>query len=280
MDMTREEQLFFCKKCTHRDFHLTEGILCKLTGAKANFEETCPSYKLDKEKINSIQPSEAVRPNLQRAIWAQNLIWVVLFIQLLSITSSYLQYNLLQDLNAEIFVSDEDLDMNDMREGLIALLYLVVYIASGIVFIQWFRRAYFNLSLRTRCDYNEGWAAGGWFVPILSLFRPYQIMNELQEKTVGLVNKRSQQSLENKSGPILGLWWALWIISNFIGQFALKAAFKADTIETLTNSTIADMILGAIDIPMGILVVMLIKSWMTKEELLLDLERKESQFLV
>lgn len=275
--MTREAQLFFCKKCTNRDFHLTEGILCKLRGVKADFEETCPDFDLDKEKVSSIQSSEVIRPNLKRAMWAQNLIWIVLFIQLLSLTSSYLQYNLLQDLNADIFVSDEALDMNDMREGLIGLLYMLVYIASGIIFIQWFRRAYFNLNLRTRCKYSEGWAAGGWFVPILSLFRPYQIMTELHEKTADLINKRSQLRIEDNSGPIIGIWWGLWIISNYIGQYALKAAFKADTIETLINSTIADMALGIIDIPMGILVVMLIKSWNKKEEILVDLERKELQ---
>jgi len=277
--MTREEQLFFCKKCKNREFNLTEGVLCKLTGKKADFEETCPSYELDKERETKIIPSttHTIRPNLERAVWAQHLIWAVLFVQVLSTVSSFLQYNLLQDLNADIFVSEEDLDMNDLREGLIGILSLIIYIISGIVFIRWFRRAYYNLKLRTKCRFDEGWAAGGWFVPILSLFRPYQIMSEIQTKTTNLINKQVQNKIIDTTGPIIGIWWTLWIVSNYIGNYTLKALFKEETIEVLINSTIADIAMGLIDLPMGILAVMLVKAWSKKETLLLELERKNTQ---
>jgi hypothetical protein len=279
--MTREERLFFCKKCKNRDFHLSEGILCKLTGKKADFEESCPNYELDKERETKIQPSptKSIRPNFERAKWAQNLIWVVLGVQIMSIISSYLQYELIHSLNTHEIITNNELEANDLREGIIGILYLAAYITSAIVFIQWFRRAYYNLSLRIKCQYTEGWAAGGWFVPFISLFYPYRIMSELQEKTTRLINQKSKHKIENNTGVIIGIWWTLWIISNFIGQYAFKAAMKSDTLESLEDSTIADMILGVIDIPMGILAVMLIASWSKKEEQLLELERKSSQLL-
>lgn len=274
--MTREERLFFCKKCTNRDFHLTEGILCKLTGKKATFEGTCPDYELDKKRLIKIQPVAAIRPNKNRALLAQNLIWAVLIMDLVTIISSYMQYDLLHLLKDDVFIFDDVLESNDMREGIVALLYSVIYIISAVTFIQWFRRAYYNLNNRTRCQHSEGWASGGWFVPILSLFRPYQIMKELHEKTVYLIKQRSQQTIEDNSNIIIGFWWGLWILSNYIGRYSFKAAFKADTIDALIESTIADMILSAVNIPLGILAILLIKSFAKKDEQLLELERKDA----
>ncbi|MFI8606354.1 hypothetical protein ACIGCP_17945 [Cellulophaga baltica] len=53
--MTREEQLVFCKKCTNRTLDMQQGMLCNLTGLKADFAPTCLNYTLDisiEERLN------------------------------------------------------------------------------------------------------------------------------------------------------------------------------------------------------------------------------------
>ncbi|AIY14106.1 MULTISPECIES: hypothetical protein [Cellulophaga] len=53
--MTREEQLVFCKKCTNRTLDMQQGMLCNLTGLKADFAPTCSNYTLDtsiEERLN------------------------------------------------------------------------------------------------------------------------------------------------------------------------------------------------------------------------------------
>ncbi|MEQ6122474.1 hypothetical protein [Reichenbachiella sp. MALMAid0571] len=45
--MTREEHLTFCKRCTNRTMDLQQGLLCNITGQKANFEGNCESFHLD-----------------------------------------------------------------------------------------------------------------------------------------------------------------------------------------------------------------------------------------
>lgn len=45
--MTREEQVVFCKKCTNRKLDMQQGMLCSITGEKANFAPTCRDYNLD-----------------------------------------------------------------------------------------------------------------------------------------------------------------------------------------------------------------------------------------
>jgi len=53
--MTRQEHLKFCKTCTNRDMDLKVGLICKLTGSIADFENECESYNKDEvaiEKMN------------------------------------------------------------------------------------------------------------------------------------------------------------------------------------------------------------------------------------
>lgn len=45
--MTREEQLAFCRKCTNRKFDPQQGIICRLTDQKADFQDECPDFNLD-----------------------------------------------------------------------------------------------------------------------------------------------------------------------------------------------------------------------------------------
>lgn len=273
--MTRQEQLVFCKKCTNRDFNITEGVLCKLTGKKADFEDTCPDYRLDKKMVIKGLPSKKIKPNEKRAAMATTMIWAVLAINLFALVSNYFQYDLLQELDQGIDVTEAELTANDLRVGLISVLYLLIYIISGITFIQWFRRAYNNLAARTKIDHNEGWAAGAWFVPIISLFRPYTIMKELFVKTNKLLRDRSGLATEGNELTLVGLWWALWIIVGYIGNYSIKMIFKEDTIESLLKSTIADMATSVMEIPIGILAIWMVVTLAKKESQLLGLEKEE-----
>ena len=116
---------------------------------------------------------ENLKPNGQRAKTAITMIWVVLILEIISLISGYLQYDLLQILANGGDVSMEAADSNDLREQAISIVYLITFVISGVTFIQWFRRAYFNLHSKVNhLSHTEGWAAGSWFVPIINLYRP------------------------------------------------------------------------------------------------------------
>jgi len=213
------------------------------------------------------------RPNAERARIAKMFIWFVMAVDIISLYSSYLQYNLLTAFQNNEEVTDQMITSNDNREQIVGFIYMIVYIVAGVTFIQWFRRAYYNLNLRTRCEHTDGWAAAFWFIPILTLFRPYQIMDEMWTKTSSLINSYSLNPKQD-SPVVMGLWWGLWIISNFIGQYVLKSAFRSETLESFINGTIGDMILSVLGIPLAILAVSVITSYSAKEEELNALERK------
>lgn len=216
---------------------------------------------------------EDLRPNGQRAKNAITLIWIVLALEIVSLISGYLQYDLLQTAANGAEISTETVVTNDTREQIIGVLYLIGYIVSTVTFIQWFRRAYFNLHLKAdHLNHTEGWAAGSWFVPIICLYRPYQIMKELYQKTKELLTKKDVGFNPTFSTTALSWWWALWIISNIIGQFVFRYSMKATSIDELTISTVAGIAGNIIGIPLALITIKVIKDYSNMEPLLSEVK--------
>ncbi|NIK73072.1 hypothetical protein FHS56_000558 [Thermonema lapsum] len=219
---------------------------------------------------------ENLRPNGQRAKNAITLIWIVLALEIISLISGYLQYDLLQTVANGGKISMATATANDTREQMIGTIYIIVYVISAVTFIQWFRRAYFNLHQKVKnLAYTEGWAAGSWFVPIVNLYRPYQIMKELYQETKELLNKKGINVNTNLTTSSLGWWWTLWILNNIIGQFVFRYSIKAKSIDELTTSTIASMIGNIIGILLALITVKVIKDYSNVEPMLFEIKDEE-----
>ena len=219
---------------------------------------------------------EDLKPNEQRAKNAINLIWIVLALEIASLISGYFQYDLLQTAANGGVISTETATANDTREQFIGFIYFIASIISGVTFIQWFRRAYYNLHQRVNhLSQTEGWAAGSWFVPIVSLFRPYQIMKELYQETKELLVKKGLSINENFATGSLGWWWTLWIINSAIGQFVFRYSMKAESIDEFTISTVASMIGNVVGIPLALITVKVIKDYANVEPLIIEIKDEE-----
>lgn len=219
---------------------------------------------------------EELRPNGQRAKNAMLLIWIVMAIELVALISKCFQYNLLQTAVNGGFITTDEAIANDTTEQTIAILYLIVYIISAVTFIQWFRRAYYNLHLKTEfLSHSEGWAAGSWFVPIISLYRPVQIMRELYEETESYLTEKGLNIDDKLKTNMLTPWWTLWIISNILGRIISK--YPTNSIDDLINSTIASIVLNIIGIPLALIAIKIIKDYSSVEPLLIETEINEKQ---
>ena len=217
-----------------------------------------------------------MRNNTERAKIAAILVGAVMFIEIAMIISSYLQINLLQRVVDGIEVSDAEVNWNDTREGIVGILYLVVFIISTVCFIMWFRRAYYNLHLKAKhLLYTEGWAAGAWFVPILNLFRPYQIMKELYERTDHILSEHFGDYQEKKGTTIVGVWWFMWIVANVISNISTRMTLRAETAEEFLSSTQLDLFSSIISVPMAIVAIIVILDYSKMEKRLYQLDKEE-----
>lgn len=273
-----DSQFERCKQCLNRKRAVNnKEDICNIKGKNLDFVGVCFDFDADPQVvIGAENKREAIKPNLERAKIAQVLILVVMLLDLASAVSSYLQYNLLLLIKNEEYVLDQVLDANDNREQIIALMYLLAFIISIITFLRWFRRAYYNLNIRVNCSHSEGWAAGAWFVPIISLFRPYQIMKEMDAKTTNLINSKTNEKLESNENTI-GLWWALWIISNYVGQYLFKIVSKSQNIDGFLNGTLMSIVNSLLGIVLAIITINTIRSYSKKETMIDEIENRDAR---
>ncbi len=266
-----EEQIGICKTCLNRKTgSFDPQDICNLRGHVLAEEESCSYFDLDKSVITDTNTIEdLVRPNDQRAQLAVVMVALVMVVNVMTLVSSYMQLNLLQLVKAHGKYTITDLTNNDLRVRAIGITFLIMYIISGIVFIRWFRRAYYNLHQYTDyCEHSEGWAAGAWFVPIISIFRPYHIMKELWNETTDLIASKKGIEL-NQNSSLIGAWWTLWVITSLIGNFSLRHVFdKAKTVDDFITSTTFDLVSNTIAIPLGIVTILMIRAYAKREELL------------
>ena len=212
-----------------------------------------------------------LKTNQKRSQFAITLIWICLIVNLISLFSSYLQFQLLTQLSKGVEIANYKLEQNDSREQLVGIVTLIVSIISAVAFIQWFRRAYFNLhSLVPNLTYSEGWAAGSWFVPVIGFFRPYQIMVELYNKTIARLVER--KLFENQSFDLsfVKVWWALWIIVSIIGRVVYKYISEAETLEKFIDCTVFSIVESLLYIPLSLITIKVIKVYSNFENILLN----------
>lgn len=94
-------------------------------------------------------------------------------------------------------------------------------------------------------------------MPIISLFRPFKIMQELYEELLGILYKKDIYT--NISSQFLGWWWFLWILNGIIGQMSFRYSLRAESLNELMNSTISEMAGNILGIPLAIITVKVIK---------------------
>lgn len=221
---------------------------------------------------------EKLKPNGERAKSAIIMIWIVLAVGIMSLISSCMQYNLLQTAVNGGDLSESAANANDTRESIVSILFILVYWISGITFILWFRRAYFNLHQKVSyLKYSEGWAAGCWFVPFLNLFRPYSIMNELYVETKNLLTKNGLSEKIRYSTKYLGWWWVLWLTVSFGEPFISRIILKdSHTTDTLLLATAVQMFFEVLRIPLALITVKIINDYSKAEPLLALVDREEN----
>ena len=137
----------------------------------------------------------------------------------------------------------EDQELGDNPIGLVvtlltfllAVLDLIIYVATVVFFCVWLYRAYDNLRAFdpwSRLDYSPGWAVGSFFVPFVNLVVPYRAVKEVWQKS-GPPDER----LMSEPGPPASfpIWWLFWLLAGFAGNISLRMSFNENVPERTTT---------------------------------------------
>ena len=102
---------------------------------------------------------------------------------------------------------------------LIAVAGLLAYTVSAVFIGMWIYRAHASLSAAglEGLEFSPGWSVGWFFVPIMSLFKPFQAMKELWNASC-----YASDHLNEDAPSLLTGWWATFLLGNFLANFGAR----------------------------------------------------------
>jgi uncharacterized membrane protein len=216
---------------------------------------------------------------------ARNVIFAfygICVINILAVVSDYFQISLLEEYNVGNFISDEEADANDLRQMIIGVMQSVLFITTSVLFLVWFYRAYRNLHIilnERKMKSSISMTIWGFIIPIVSLFKPVQITNEITDKHTKILTKLNPNYVRISSKTLIGIWWTFYIVTNVIENITFRTVLRSDTIDEIIFSTKAYIVSDFIEIPAAIITVLMIRQ-ISKEESMLSANISEIEDLI
>lgn len=193
-----------------------------------------------------------------RAKWAVGLIAANLVFGVLLIGSSILQILLLNRIAAGDDVAFAVLENNDIRHLALGGLHALSFYMAVVAFSMWFHRVHRNLpSLAAgELKYTPGWGVAYFFIPIVQLFRPVQVMGEIWRGS-DPGNVQGADVLPNSTNRV-ALWWTFWILG-VIGERIIVGLSRSQDSASLLSTWAA---IGGVTIFLvaGLLLVSVIRT--------------------
>jgi len=162
-----------------------------------------------------------------------------------------------------------------------AVASLVILVVTATLFLRWVHRV---VSLtRALGDVHLSWspsqAAWAFIIPFVSLYRPYRVLSELQQKLdpddilppAPRVDRDAQSDYRSvalvtppapKPVPraLLGLWWGCFIASRLISRLSSKLQEAAEGIESVISTYHGQMLASALAVAAAALAIGVVRS--------------------
>lgn len=177
--------------------------------------------------------------------WVVIFIWIQVALQPLLIAyysySLYLRWRVMQG-NMAFFVALYRFTNLTGWKLIIIIPASIVELVTAVLVLRWFYRANKNLHARSvpGLDFTPGWAVGWFFVPVINLWKPYQVMREL------FWASSDYSSAEKPRPRAFYLWFGCYFVSTISTWLSLRIIFGrndgaarvlSDAVDVLTGFT-------------------------------------------
>jgi len=150
-------------------------------------------------------------------------------------------------------------EAHDLRESIIALFFIVINIVCIISFLRWTYKSsqISHLSGAKDLKFSPGWSVGWFFIPIATLWKPYQAFKQIYQVSIQVVDWK------NVSIPSEARWWwGLFILTSIINNFLFRIYLSMDVYENsaiFSTIFIIEIIVATIETITILIIIKLVK---------------------
>ena len=188
-------------------------------------------------------PSVPYRDPTTRARLARSWLRVMVALSALFVLLDIAHLSVLGSVDEVGYFSSSSVAASKDRLAVAAVVLLVAQLLCAGFFIAWMHRAYRNVdALGEHRRFGAGWAIGSWFTPILNLFRPKQIADDIWRAGTS-------------RGPtrLLNVWWGLFIVSTIVDRVGNR--LDDGSLHGDRSSTLLDLVSSVGFVACGLLAV-------------------------
>ncbi len=160
------------------------------------------------------------------------------------------------------FVTLAQVARADNRVIASAVVWLVVFAVTGIVWCVWQHRAQRNaIELADgKLEFTPGWAVGWWFVPFANLVKPFQTVRELWKASHGGHNGRVVATWS-----VIGWWWGLWLTASVLERIIVRVGSPNDLSDFIRHDMLG-IVANGVTVVAAILAIMIVRSVVALQE--------------
>ncbi len=128
-----------------------------------------------------------------------------------------------------------------MTNGLVSLLSTALLVVAAVASLMWIIRTNRNAhTLAEGLRVSPGWAAGWFFVPIASFFKPFQGVNDTWR-----ISEDPQGWADRPAPALLRVWWALFLVESVVGNLVGRLSIAAHTVQEEQVVAVLSLVLDA-----------------------------------
>jgi hypothetical protein len=211
-------------------------------------------------ELSPAVPPPPYRSAAQRARLAMIALLVFVVVEVAAVVADVGRVGITNRILRADPITDPEVTGSDTFVQLTAVLEIAVMAACAALFLGWLHRVVANgpaLGAR-ELRYTPGWAVGWWFVPVLNLVRPFQVVAE-----AWILSARDPSP---SLGVLLPAWWGLFILGNVVSRF-LVVRTGSDDVTALRNAAIIDIVASMVLIAAALLCVVMVRRLTERQEL-------------
>lgn len=190
------------------------------------------------------------------------LVGAVVVLTFVSTWTTWNGYGLVQDYAAGVpGITEADLDGADDTISTVALWFVVVFVAAGIVFIAWLWQARLNAERLRPAQHRRarGWVIGSWICPVVNLWFPFMVVDDVYRASRPGVSHDIRDLRVVPGSPVLGLWWTLWLGGLILDRIAVSTWNNAVSVDSLRTAAVVETVQAVVTAGAAVALILVIR---------------------